>query len=109
MTRISSIALALVLLAGCAPRVQPGAFSPEYVRLGPLELSAAIERDIGDLMGSVDIMNTGDSAVVVEYNGSCAVSIVLAMIIYYPFAKVAERQRLAAEAAGAVDEQKNVL
>jgi PTS system cellobiose-specific IIC component len=32
-----------------------------------------------------------------------AVSIVLAMTIYYPFAKVAERQRLAAEAAKAAD------
>jgi PTS system cellobiose-specific IIC component len=32
-----------------------------------------------------------------------AVSIVIAMAIYYPFAKVAERQRLAAEAARAAD------
>lgn len=77
MKRISSVALALAL-AGCAPRVQPGAFTPEYVRIGPLELSATIERDVGDLMGSVDIMNTSDRPVVVEYNGSCAVSIVLA-------------------------------
>lgn len=38
-----------------------------------------------------------------------AVSIVIAMMIYYPFAKVAERQRLAAEAAGVADEQKNVI
>jgi PTS system cellobiose-specific IIC component len=38
-----------------------------------------------------------------------AVSIVLAMMIYYPFAKVAERQCLAAEAAGAANEQQNVL
>jgi PTS system cellobiose-specific IIC component len=40
-----------------------------------------------------------------------AISIVIAMFIYYPFAKVAERQRLAAEAAAARsgDEQRNVL
>lgn len=33
-----------------------------------------------------------------------AISIVIAMLVYYPFAKVAERQRLAAEAAGVADE-----
>jgi cellobiose PTS system EIIC component len=33
-----------------------------------------------------------------------AISIVIAMLIYYPFAKVAERQRLAAEATGTADE-----
>jgi PTS system cellobiose-specific IIC component len=33
-----------------------------------------------------------------------AVSIILAMAIYYPFAKIAERQRLAAEAAGTAHE-----
>jgi PTS system cellobiose-specific IIC component len=33
-----------------------------------------------------------------------AVSILIAMLIYYPFAKVAERQRLAAEAAGTASE-----
>ncbi len=33
-----------------------------------------------------------------------AVSIVIAMAVYYPFAKAAERQRLAAEAAGAAHE-----
>lgn len=33
-----------------------------------------------------------------------AISIVIAMLVYYPFAKVAERQRLAAEAAGSADD-----
>lgn len=33
-----------------------------------------------------------------------AISILIAMLIYYPFAKVAERQRLAAEAAGTAGE-----
>ena len=33
-----------------------------------------------------------------------AVSIVIAMAVYYPFAKAAERQRLAAEAASPVHE-----
>ena len=33
-----------------------------------------------------------------------AVSIVIAMVVYYPFAKAAERQRLAAEAAGTASE-----
>ncbi len=33
-----------------------------------------------------------------------AISIVIAMLIYYPFARVAERQRLAAEAAGVAKE-----
>jgi len=33
-----------------------------------------------------------------------AVSIVLAMLVYYPFAKAAERQRLRAEAAGTAHE-----
>lgn len=37
-----------------------------------------------------------------------AISIVIAMAIYYPFAKVAERQRLAAEASGVADEQRNL-
>jgi PTS system cellobiose-specific IIC component len=35
-----------------------------------------------------------------------AISIVIAMLIYYPFAKVAERQRLAAETSGVADEQR---
>lgn len=35
-----------------------------------------------------------------------AISIVIAMAIYYPFAKVAERQRLEAESAAALDEQR---
>ncbi len=34
-----------------------------------------------------------------------AISIVIAMLVYYPFAKIAEHQRLAAEAADAADEQ----
>jgi len=33
-----------------------------------------------------------------------AISILIAMLVYYPFAKVAERQRLAAEAAGSANE-----
>ena len=33
-----------------------------------------------------------------------AISIVIAMLVYYPFAKTAERQRLKAEAAGVADE-----
>jgi PTS system cellobiose-specific IIC component len=38
-----------------------------------------------------------------------AISIVLAMLVYYPFAKVAERQRLAAEAVSTVDEPRAQL
>ena len=33
-----------------------------------------------------------------------AISIVIAMLVYYPFAKIAERQRLSAEAAGQAHE-----
>jgi len=37
-----------------------------------------------------------------------AISIVIAVLIYYPFAKVAERQRLAAESSEVADEQRNL-
>jgi hypothetical protein len=49
-----------------------------YVRLGALELSATIERDAGDLMGSVDVMNTSGQSVSLHYQGSCAVAILVA-------------------------------
>jgi PTS system cellobiose-specific IIC component len=37
-----------------------------------------------------------------------AISIVIAMLVYYPFAKVAERQRLASEKSGVADEQRTL-
>jgi hypothetical protein len=73
-----AIPLGLALLAGCATGSRGTGPQPVYVRLGALELSATIERDAGDLMGSVDVMNTGDRTISLHYQGSCAVSILVA-------------------------------
>lgn len=70
--------LALALIAGCAPRGRPGSGpEPVYFRMGPLELSATIEQEGVDLMGSVDIMNTSGRPVTVEYDGGCSLAVLL--------------------------------
>lgn len=72
-------ALLPLALAACAPRPvsAPAADDRTYLRVGALELSAVLEQDATDLMGSVDIMNLGSRPVLLEYEGSCAVAIVL--------------------------------
>jgi hypothetical protein len=68
---------ALLLLAGCA-RPAPGPTPErEYQRVGPLELSAYVERDLGDVLATVDVMNTGRETVRLEYAGQCGLAVIL--------------------------------
>ena len=67
----------VLLLAACArPTAGP---SPErdYHRVGALEISALVERDLSDVLGTVDLMNTGRDTVRLEYAGQCALAILL--------------------------------
>jgi hypothetical protein len=48
-----------------------------YVHIGPLELSAYIDQEGVDVMGSVDIMNTSRGPVTVEYDAGCDLAIVM--------------------------------
>lgn len=80
MTRRPTLAslLALALLAGCAPRTAPATGpEPVYHRLGPLELSAMLEQDGVDVMGSVDVMNTSGRTVLLEYEGGCEFAVLV--------------------------------
>jgi hypothetical protein len=70
--------LALALLAACAPRSTRAAGETEYSRVGELELSALVQRDLSDVLGAVDVMNTSRDTVRVEYAGYCA----LAVLVY---------------------------
>lgn len=75
----TAAAFALILVAtGCAPRVVTPPFAREYQRVGPLEISAVVERDLADVLGSVDVMNTSADTVRLEYAGQCA----LAVLVY---------------------------
>ena len=76
MTRRAALAAAL-LLAGCARPPAGPEPEREYHRVGALELSALVERDLGDVLGTVDVMNTGRDTVRLEYAGQCAVAILL--------------------------------
>lgn len=76
MRRAGALLLALVMPACARPAAGP-APEREYERVGPLELSALVERDLTDVLGSVDVMNTGREPVRVEYAGQCALAIVL--------------------------------
>lgn len=71
------LAFAALAIAGCARPVPLAGPVPEYVQLGELELSATVEQEGVDLMGSVDIMNTSREPVTLRYTGGCAVSLVL--------------------------------
>ena len=74
--------LAAALLSGCArPAPEPGP-ATEYLLLGALELSATVERDLWDVYGAVELMNTGGDTVRLEYASQCA----LAILVYRPAA-----------------------
>jgi hypothetical protein len=75
--RRAAASAALALLAACAR--PPAGPEPErdYQRVGALEISALVERDLADVLGSVDLMNTGRDTVRLEYAGQCAVAILL--------------------------------
>jgi hypothetical protein len=76
MRRIAAVA-ALLTLAACArPPVAPEP-EREYLRVGALEISAVVERDLADVLGSVDLMNTGRDTVRLTYAGQCALAILL--------------------------------
>jgi hypothetical protein len=80
VTRRTTLAaiLALTVLGGCAPRSGPGTGpEPVYLHMGPLELSATLEQDGVDVMGSVDIMNTSRQPVLVEYDGGCELAVLV--------------------------------
>ena len=80
MTRRITLAVifALAVLGGCAPRARPGTGpEPVYLHMGPLELSATLEQDGVDVMGSVDIMNTSRQPVLVEYDGGCGLAVLV--------------------------------
>ena len=67
----------LLALAACArPPVAPEP-AREYLRIGALEISAVVERDLADVLGSVDLMNTGRDTVRLTYAGQCALAILL--------------------------------
>jgi hypothetical protein len=71
---------ALAVLAGCAPSVRHTLaenWSPDFRRLGELEVSASVERNSGEILGAVDLMNTGRDTVVLEYAGYCAIAILM--------------------------------
>lgn len=72
------LALAAALLIGACARPATGP-SPErvYERVGPLELSALVERDLSDVLASVDVMNTARETVRLEYAGQCGLGVVL--------------------------------
>ena len=72
----ASLAVALLLGACARPPAGPEP-EREYHRVGPLELSAVVERDLGDVLGTVDVMNTGRDTVRLEYAGGCALAILL--------------------------------
>ena len=67
----------LALLAGCARPAAGPAPERDYQRVGPLELSAYVERDLGDVLGTVDVMNTGRDTVRLEYAGQCAIAVLV--------------------------------
>lgn len=71
-------AAALALLSGCAPPATLRPTPTEYHRVGALELSAVVERNQLEVLGAVDLMNTGADTVRLEYAGYCA----LALLIY---------------------------
>jgi hypothetical protein len=76
MKRRAALAAAL-LLAGCARPAAGPEPERDYHRVGALELSALVERDLGDVLGTVDVMNTGRDTVRLEYAGQCALAILL--------------------------------
>lgn len=69
--------LLLAIAAGCAQRGTRSAPEPVYLQMGPLELSASVEQDGVDVMGSVDIMNTSGRPVTVEYDGGCDLALLI--------------------------------
>jgi len=76
MRRGAAFAILLGVTACARPASAP-APEREYQRVGPLEISALVERDLADVLGSVDLMNTGRDTVRLEYAGQCAVAILL--------------------------------
>lgn len=75
--RRAGVSALLVLLVSCAPRVVTPPFDRDYQQVGPLEISALVERDLADVLGSVDVMNTSRDTVRLEYAGQCALAVVL--------------------------------
>jgi hypothetical protein len=75
--RTRPLAVFLLLAAGgcaSAARGAPEVDDREYVQVGELELSAVIEQEAGEVYSMVEIMNTSDGTVRLEYPGPCAVS-----------------------------------
>jgi hypothetical protein len=71
---------ALAVLAGCAPFARHALVDdhlPDLRRLGELEVSASVERNSGEILGAVDLMNTGKDTIAFEYAGYCAIAILM--------------------------------
>ena len=69
---------ALALLAACAPGAARAPVVPtEFHRVGALEVSAVVERNQTEVLGAVDLMNTGADTVRLEYAGYCALALLL--------------------------------
>ena len=78
---------ATALLAACAPAATRAPAVPtEFHRVGALEVSAVVERNQTEVLGAVDLMNTGPDTVRLEYAGYCAI----ALLMYPPEAAVRE-------------------
>lgn len=76
-SRITGVG-ALALLAACAPAATRAPIVPtEFHRVGALEVSAVVERNQTEVLGAVDLMNTGTDTVRLEYAGYCALALLL--------------------------------
>jgi hypothetical protein len=77
---------ALALLAACAPAATRAPVPTEYHRVGALEVSAVVERNQMEVLGAVELMNTGADTIRLEYAGYCA----LALLMYPADAAIRE-------------------
>lgn len=79
MTRAKTAsAAALALLASaCAPAATARLTPTEYHRVGALEVSAVVERNQVEVLGAVELMNTGKDTVHLEYAGYCALALLM--------------------------------
>lgn len=74
------VGLALVALAACAPRARLAVDESRYVRVGPLEISGFVEREMVDIFAAAQVMNTSRQPLEIAYAGACGV----ALVIYHP-------------------------